>query len=262
MVLLLVLVRALLLLLLPDLSASISSSCSLNGSQTLLSPPHPSAPLEKVCLLGCGVSTGWGAVWNTCKVAKDSTAAVFGLGAVGLSVIEGLVVAGAKRIIAVDINPAKFELAKKWGATDCLNPLEIEEGIVSKIINMTKVPGDKLDPGGVDYSFECIGNVQVMRQAFECTHKGWGESCVIGVAASGKVIETRPFNVVIGRVWRGTAFGGWKSGKDVPVLCDRYMKGELKLDDYITHNMKFDQINEAFEKLHSGEALRAVLTFD
>jgi len=222
------------------------------------------APMEKVCLLGCGVATGWGAVWNTCKVEKGSTAAVFGLGAVGLSVIEGLRVAGASRIIAVDINPDKFDIARKWGATDCINPKELEGGmgsITSHIIEMTKTDAPN-DPGGVDYSFECIGNTHVMRQAFECTHKGWGESCVIGVAASGQEMSTRPFNCVVGRVWRGTAFGGWKSGRDVPGLVDRCMKGELKLEDYITHTMKFDDINEAFDLLHKGECLRAVLTFD
>lgn len=221
------------------------------------------APLEKICLLGCGVSTGWGAVWNTCKVAAGSTAAVFGLGAVGLAVIEGLRVAGASRIIAVDINAEKFEAARKWGATDCVNPKECEEdgGIVQKIIKMTTTK-EANDPGGVDYSFECIGNVHVMRQALECTHKGWGESCVIGVAASGQEIATRPFNLVVGRQWKGTAFGGWKSRRDVPKLCQRCTTGELQLEAYITHRMKFDQINRAFELLHKGEALRTVLTFD
>ena len=215
---------------------------------------NPTAPLEKMCLLGCGVSTGWGAVWNTAKVEPGSTAAVFGLGAVGLAVIEGLVKAGASRIIAVDINPKKFELAKRWGATDCLNPKDHEESIQSIICGMTE--------WGVDYSFECVGNVHLMRSALECTHRGWGESIIIGVAASGQEIKTRPFNLVIGRVWRGTAFGGWKSRKDVPLLADRVTSGELKSEEYITHRLPFADINKAFELLHSGEALRVVLNMD
>ena len=216
------------------------------------------APLEKVNLLGCGISTGWGAVWNTANVQPGATAAVFGLGAVGLAVIEGLVLAGAKRIIAIDINAAKFDAAKAWGATDCVNPKDHgDKSIQSVIVEMTQTKEDPI--GGVDFSFECIGNVHVMRSALECCHKGWGESVVIGVAASGQEISTRPFQLVTGRVWRGTAFGGWKSRTQVPELCDRYMKGEVKLDQYITHQMPFADINKAFEMLHAGECLRCVL---
>jgi len=213
------------------------------------------APLDKVCLLGCGISTGWGAVWNTAKVERGATAAVFGIGAVGLSVIEGLVKAGASKIIAVDLLPAKLELAKKWGATDVINPKELPEGktATSEIVGMTEF--------GVDYSFDCTGSVQVMRSALECSARGWGVSIVIGVAAAGQEISTRPFQLVTGRTWKGTAFGGWKSKPQVPMLVDLYMCGELKIDEYITHNMEFSQINEAFDLLHKGECLRCVLKF-
>jgi len=213
------------------------------------------APLEKMCLLGCGISTGWGAVWNTAKVERGATAAVFGLGAVGLSVVEGLVKAGASRIIAVDLLNSKLELAKKWGATDTVNPKELPEGktIQSYIVEMTGF--------GVDYSFDCTGNTDVMRQALESASRGWGKSVVIGVAAAGKEISTRPFQLVTGRQWMGTAFGGWKSKPQVPMLVDLYMSGELKIDEYITHTMEFKQINEAFELLHKGECLRCVLKF-
>ncbi|CAD7927805.1 unnamed protein product [Amoebophrya sp. A25] len=213
-----------------------------------------SAPLEKVCLLGCGVSTGWGAVWNTAECEKDCTAAVFGIGAVGLSVIEGLVKAGAKRIIAVDLLDSKLELAKKWGATDVINSGNLEKPVQQVIVGMTE--------WGVDYSFDCTGNVKVMRAALECAHRGWGTSVVIGVAAAGQEIATRPFQLITGRTWKGTAFGGWKSKPQVPELCDRYMKGELMLDEYITHKLPFSKINEGFDLLHKGECLRCVLTFD
>jgi len=211
------------------------------------------APLEKVCLLGCGVSTGWGAVWNTAKAHKGCTAAVFGIGAVGLACIEALKIVGASRIIAVDINEEKFEIAKSWGATDCVNPKAEKKPIQDVIVDMTG--------GGVDYSFECIGNVQVMRAALECCHKGWGESVIIGVAAGGQEISTRPFQLVTGRVWRGSAFGGWKSRNQVPGLVDKYLKGEVTLDRYITHEMAFDNINDAFHLLHEGKCLRCVLYF-
>eukprot|EP00418_Pyrodinium_bahamense_P043169 CAMPEP_0179193840 /NCGR_PEP_ID=MMETSP0796-20121207/96333_1 /TAXON_ID=73915 /ORGANISM="Pyrodinium bahamense, Strain pbaha01" /LENGTH=655 /DNA_ID=CAMNT_0020898155 /DNA_START=144 /DNA_END=2111 /DNA_ORIENTATION=- len=213
------------------------------------------APLEKVCLLGCGISTGWGAVWNTARVERGATAAVFGLGAVGLSVVEGLVKAGASKIIAVDILPAKLELAKKWGATHMVNPKNLPEGktVQAEIVGMTEF--------GVDYSFDCTGSVQVMRQALESAARGWGVSVVIGVAAAGQEIATRPFQLVTGRSWKGTAFGGWKSKPQVPILVDLYMAGELKIDEYITHTMDFKQINEAFELLHKGECLRCVLKF-
>jgi len=213
------------------------------------------APLEKVCLLGCGISTGWGAVWNTAKVERGSTAAVFGIGAVGLSVIEGLVKAGASKIIAVDLLPSKLELAKKWGATDLINPKELpaDKTAQSHIVSMTEF--------GVDYSFDCTGNVKVMRSALECAARGWGTSVVIGVAAAGQEIATRPFQLVTGRTWKGTAFGGWKSKPQVPMLVDLYMAGELKIDEYITHKMDFKDINKAFELLHKGECLRCVLKF-
>jgi len=213
------------------------------------------APLEKVCLLGCGISTGWGAVWNTAKVERGATAAVFGMGAVGLSVIEGLVKAGASRIIAVDLLPAKLELAKKWGATDTINPKDLPAGksVQAEIVGMTEF--------GVDYSFDCTGNTQVMRSALEASARGWGVSVVIGVAAAGQEISTRPFQLVTGRTWKGTAFGGWKSKPQVPMLVDAYMAGDMKIDEYITHKMDFKQINEAFELLHKGECLRCVLTF-
>eukprot|EP00873_Tetraselmis_striata_P013042 jgi/Tetstr1/433306/TSEL_022593.t1 len=212
------------------------------------------APLDKVALLGCGIATGWGAVHNTAKVHEGATVAVFGVGAVGLAVIEAAVEAKASRIIAVDTNPDKFEIAKKWGATDCLNPKDFDKPIQSVIVEMTE--------WGVDFSFECIGNVDVMRAALECAHRGWGESIVIGVAAAGQELKTRPFQLVTGRVWKGTAFGGYKSRIQVPELVNKYMEGKTRLDDYVTHSMKFDQINEAFELLHAGKCLRCVLSFD
>jgi len=213
------------------------------------------APLEKVCLLGCGIATGWGAVWNTAKVEKGATAAVFGMGAVGLSVVEGLVKAGASKIIAVDVLPSKLEAAKEWGATDVLNSKELPEGrtVQAEIVSMTEF--------GVDYSFDCTGDVGVMRSALECSARGWGTSVVIGVAAAGKEIATRPFQLVTGRTWKGTAFGGWKSRPQVPMLVDMYMDGLLKIDEYITHEMEFSKINEAFELLSKGECLRCVLKF-
>ncbi|PNW76214.1 hypothetical protein CHLRE_12g543400v5 [Chlamydomonas reinhardtii] len=211
------------------------------------------APLDKVCLLGCGVSTGWGAVFNTAKVTAGSTVAVFGLGAVGLAVIEAAKRAGASRIIAVDIDPTKFPTAKEFGATDCINPKDHEKPIQQVIVEMTE--------WGCDYTFECIGNTAVMRAALECAHRGWGTSVIVGVAAAGQEISTRPFQLVTGRRWMGTAFGGYKSRVQVPDLVTDYMSGATLLDKYITHNMKFDQINEAFELLHAGECLRCVLTF-
>ena len=216
---------------------------------------NPKAPREKTCLLGCGVSTGWGAVYNTAKVEKGNTVAVFGVGAVGLAVIEAAREVGASRILAIDTNPEKFEAAKKFGATDCVNPKDFaDEKIQDVIVKMTD--------GGVDFSFECIGNVDVMRAALECAHKGWGESVVIGVAAGGKEIATRPFQLVTGRVWRGTAFGGYKSRVDVPKLVEKYLEGKTMLDEYVTHRMKFEQINEAFDLLHAGKCLRVVLSMD
>ncbi|KAK9146242.1 hypothetical protein Sjap_006145 [Stephania japonica] len=212
----------------------------------------PKAPLEKVCLLGCGVPTGLGAVWNTAKVEAGSTVAVFGLGTVGLAVAEGAKTAGASRIIGIDIDSNKFERAKNFGVTEFVNPKDHEKPIQQILVDLTD--------GGVDYSFECIGNVSVMRAALECCHKGWGTSVIVGVAASGQEISTRPFQLVTGRVWKGTAFGGFKSRSQVPWLVDKYMKKEIKVDEYITHNLTLGEINKAFDLLHEGGCLRCVLS--
>uniref|UniRef100_A0A4W6FEC7 S-(hydroxymethyl)glutathione dehydrogenase n=1 Tax=Lates calcarifer TaxID=8187 RepID=A0A4W6FEC7_LATCA len=210
-----------------------------------LAKVNESAPLDKVCLLGCGISTGYGAALNTAKVEPGSTCAVFGLGAVGLAVIMGCKVAGATRIIGVDINPAKFEKAKEFGATEFVNPKDHSKPIQEVLVEMTD--------GGVDYSFECIGNVQIMRAALEACHKGWGESVIIGVAGAGQEISTRPFQLVTGRVWRGTAFGGWKSVESVPKLVEDYMNKKLKVDEFVTHTLPFEQINEGFDLMHAGK---------
>ncbi|MEH6617662.1 MAG: S-(hydroxymethyl)glutathione dehydrogenase/class III alcohol dehydrogenase [Porticoccus sp.] len=212
------------------------------------------APLEEVCLLGCGVTTGMGAVKNTAKVEEGSTVAVFGLGGIGLSVVIGAAMAKASRIIVIDINESKFELARKLGATDCINPQDHDIPIQDVIVELTD--------GGVDYSFECIGNVNVMRSALECCHKGWGESVVIGVAGAGQEISTRPFQLVTGRVWRGSAFGGVKGRSELPEYVDRYLNGEFKLNDFITHTMGLEDINEAFDLLHKGKSIRTVIHFD
>lgn len=211
------------------------------------------APLDKICLLGCGVTTGIGAVHNTARVEPGSTIAVFGLGAIGLAVIQGAQMIGAQRIIAIDVNPEKFELAGQFGATDFVNPNDYDDPIQQVIIDQTD--------GGVDYSFECIGNVNVMRSALECCHKGWGESIIIGVAGAGEEISTRPVQLVTGRVWKGSAFGGVKGRSELPTYVDDYMKGKVKIDEFITHNMPFEQINEAFELLHRGESIRTVLHY-
>ncbi|MCZ2259154.1 S-(hydroxymethyl)glutathione dehydrogenase/class III alcohol dehydrogenase [Sporosarcina sp. G11-34] len=211
-------------------------------------------PLNKVALLGCGVTTGIGAVHNTAKVEEGAVAAVFGLGAIGLAVIQGLVQAKASRIIAIDMNEDKFELAKKMGATDFINPSKFDKPVQDVIVEMTD--------GGVDYSFECIGNVDVMRSALECCHKGWGESIIIGVAAGGKEISTRPFQLVTGRVWKGTAFGGVKGRTELPGMINDFMDGKIDLDSFITHNLNFTDINEAFDLLHKGESIRTVLTYE
>ena len=211
------------------------------------------APLEKVCLLGCGVTTGMGAVANTAKVEAGDTVAVFGLGGIGLSVIIGAVKANAGRIIAVDNNPAKFEVARQLGATDVVNPKDHTKPIQDVIIEMSC--------GGVDFSFECIGNVNVMRSALECCHKGWGESVIIGVAGAGEEICTRPFQLVTGRVWRGSAFGGVKGRTELPGYVQRYLDGEYELDTFITHNLGLDDINKAFDLMHAGESIRTVISF-
>ncbi|USD20911.1 S-(hydroxymethyl)glutathione dehydrogenase/class III alcohol dehydrogenase [Microbulbifer variabilis] len=215
---------------------------------------NPEAPLEEVCLLGCGVTTGMGAVMNTAKVEAGSTVAIFGLGGIGLSAIIGAKMAGAERIIGIDINEDKFALAKKLGATECINPKNYEQPIQEVIVDLTD--------GGVDYSFECIGNVNTMRSALECCHKGWGESVIIGVAGAGQEISTRPFQLVTGRVWRGTAFGGVKGRSELPDYVERYLAGEFKLDDFITHTMPLDNINEAFDLMHKGKSIRSVIHYE
>jgi len=214
---------------------------------------NPMASLEKMCLLGCGITTGIGAVHNTAKVQPGSTVAVFGLGAIGLAVVQGAVMAKAKRIIAIDTNPGKFSLATSMGATDCVNPKDYDKPIQDVIVEMTS--------GGVDYSFECIGNVEVMRSALECCHKGWGESTIIGVAGAGKEIHTRPFQLVTGRVWRGSAFGGVKGRTQLPGMVEQAMRGEIDIDPFITHNLPLEQINEAFDLMHEGKSIRTVIHF-
>jgi S-(hydroxymethyl)glutathione dehydrogenase/alcohol dehydrogenase len=211
------------------------------------------ADLKEVCLLGCGVTTGMGAVMNTAKVKPGDTVAIFGLGGIGLSAVIGAVMAKASRIIAIDINESKFELAKQLGATDCINPKNINGSIQDHIVDITD--------GGVDFSFECIGNVDVMRSALECCHKGWGESVIVGVAGAGKEITTRPFQLVTGRVWRGTAFGGVKGRSELPDYVERYLQGEFKLSDFITHTMPLAEINEAFDLMHEGKSIRSVIHY-
>ena len=214
---------------------------------------NKAAPLEKVCLLGCGITTGIGAVLNTAKVKAGSTVAIFGLGGVGLSVIQGATMAKASRIIAIDINKEKFKLAKEMGATETINPDDHNIPIQEVIIEATD--------GGVDYSFECVGNVELMRSALECCHKGWGESTIVGVAGSGQEISTRPFQLVTGRVWRGTAFGGCKGKSQLPGMVDQYMNNQIKVDEFITHTMPLEDINKAFDLMHEGKSIRSVIHF-
>ena len=225
------------------------------------------APLDKVCLLGCGITTGIGAVLNTAKVEPGSTVAIFGMGGIGLSVVQGAVMAKASRIICVDINEEKFEMARMLGATDFVNPTQFDRPVQEVLVDMTD--------GGVDYSFECIGNVNVMRSALECCHKGWGESVIIGVAGhkgwgestiigvagAGEEISTRPFQLVTGRSWRGSAFGGVKGRTELPGYVDRYMKGEIKIDPMVTHTMGLDDINKAFDLMHEGKSIRSVIIY-
>ena len=211
------------------------------------------APLEKVCLLGCGVTTGIGAVHNTAKVKAGDTVAVFGLGGIGLAVVQGAKQAGASRILGIDTNPAKFALAQDMGATECVNPKDHAKPVQEVIVEMTD--------GGVDFSFECIGNVDVMRAALECCHKGWGESVIIGVAGAGQEIRTRPFQLVTGRVWRGSAFGGVKGRTQLPGMVQQAMRGEIRLDPFITHTLPLERINEAFDLMHAGESIRTVIHF-
>ncbi|MEQ1536035.1 MAG: S-(hydroxymethyl)glutathione dehydrogenase/class III alcohol dehydrogenase [Burkholderiaceae bacterium] len=214
---------------------------------------NPTAPLGVMCLLGCGVTTGIGAVHNTAKVKEGDTVAVFGLGAIGLAVIQGARQAKAGRIIAIDTNPGKFDLAKTMGATDCINPKDFDKPIQEVVVEMTD--------GGVEFSFECIGNVHVMRAALECCHKGWGESIIIGVAGAGQEISTRPFQLVTGRVWRGSAFGGVKGRTQLPGMVEDAMRGDIDLAPFITHNMPLEQINEAFDLMHEGKSIRTVIQF-
>ena len=215
---------------------------------------NKAAPLEKVCLLGCGITTGIGAVLNTAKVEPGASVAVFGMGGIGLSVVQGAVMAKAGRIVVVDTNPAKFEMAKLLGATDFINPKDYPDTPIQQVIV-------ELTDGGVDYSFECIGNVHVMRSALECCHKGWGESIIIGVAGAGQEICTRPFQLVTGRVWRGSAFGGVKGRSQLPGYVERYLAGEIRIDEMITEVLPLERINEAFELMHEGKVIRSVIHY-
>ncbi|MET0534315.1 MAG: zinc-binding dehydrogenase, partial [Steroidobacter sp.] len=211
------------------------------------------APFDKVCYIGCGVTTGIGAVINTAKVEPGANVVVFGLGGIGLNVIQGARLAGANKIVGVDINPRRKELAESFGMTHFVNPKEIEGELVPYLVNLTD--------GGADYSFECVGNIDLMRQALECCHRGWGVSVIIGVAGAGQEIKTRPFQLVTGRVWKGTAFGGARGRTDVPKIVDWYMDGKIRIDDLITHTMPIEKINDAFDLMHSGESIRSVALF-
>ena len=211
------------------------------------------APFEKICYIGCGVTTGIGAVINTARVEPGANVVVFGLGGIGLNVIQGARLAGANRIIGVDINPRRKSLADKFGMTDFVNPKEVGGDLVQYLVGLTD--------GGADYSFECVGNVDLMRQALECCHRGWGVSVIIGVAGAGQEIKTRPFQLVTGRVWKGTAFGGARGRTDVPKIVDWYMEGKINIDDLITHTMPLGDINRAFDLMHTGESIRSVVKF-
>jgi S-(hydroxymethyl)glutathione dehydrogenase / alcohol dehydrogenase len=211
------------------------------------------APFDKVCYIGCGVTTGLGAVMNTAKVEAGARCVVFGLGGIGLNVIQGLRIVGAEQIVGVDLNPRRKEMAEKFGMTHFVNPAEVQGDLVPYLVDLTK--------GGADYSFECIGNVKVMRQALECAHRGWGKSIIVGVAGAGQEIATRPFQLVTGRTWMGTAFGGARGRTDVPRIVDWYMDGRINIDDLITHVLPFDRINEGFELMRRGESIRSVVVF-
>ena len=248
-----------------------SSRFSLNGEQVLhymgcstfsnytvlpeiaLARVREDAPFDKICYIGCGVTTGIGAVINTAKVKPGDNVVVFGLGGIGLNVIQGARMVGADMIVGVDLNPARREIAEKFGMTHFVNPKEVEGDLVPYLVDLTK--------GGADFSFECIGNVDVMRQALECCHKGWGESIIIGVAGAGQEIRTRPFQLVTGRVWRGTAFGGARGRTDVPKIVDWYMEGKINIDDLITHVMPIEDINKGFDLMHAGESIRSVVVY-
>jgi S-(hydroxymethyl)glutathione dehydrogenase/alcohol dehydrogenase len=240
--------------------------CSTFANHTVLpeialAKVRDDAPFDKICYIGCGVTTGVGAVLNTAKVEQDATAVVFGLGGIGLNVIQGLKLAGARMIIGVDINDDKKEWGERFGMTHFLNPKKLAEGasVVQTIVDMTKTPFDRI--GGADYSFDCTGNVKVMRDALECTHRGWGQSIVIGVAPAGATIETRPFQLVTGRVWKGTAFGGARGRTDVPKIVDWYMDGKIEIDPMITHILPLDRINEGFDLMHAGNSIRSVVVY-
>jgi S-(hydroxymethyl)glutathione dehydrogenase/alcohol dehydrogenase len=212
------------------------------------------APFDKICYIGCGVTTGIGAVINTAKVQPGDNVVVFGLGGIGLNVVQGARIAGANMIVGVDINAGKKALAEQFGMTHFVNPKEVEGDLVPYLVDLTN--------GGADYSFECVGSVELMRAALECCHKGWGESIIIGVAGAGEEIATRPFQLVTGRVWKGSAFGGAKGRTDVPKIVDWYMDGKINIDDLITHKMPLDKINDAFSLMHEGKSIRTVITFD
>jgi len=214
---------------------------------------RPDAPFDKVCYIGCGVTTGLGAVMNTAKVEAGARAVVFGLGGIGLNVIQGLRMVGADQIVGVDLNPGRKPMAEKFGMTDFVNPAEVQGDLVPYLVDLTK--------GGADYTFECIGNTKVMRQALECAHRGWGKSVIIGVAGAGQEIATRPFQLVTGRTWMGTAFGGARGRTDVPRIVDWYMDGKINIDDLITHVLPFDQINDGFELMRRGESIRSVVVY-
>jgi S-(hydroxymethyl)glutathione dehydrogenase/alcohol dehydrogenase len=211
------------------------------------------APFDKICYIGCGVTTGIGAVITTAQVEPGANVVVFGLGGIGLNVVQGARLAGANMIVGIDLNPARKEMAERFGMTHFVNPSELDGDLVPYLVDLTD--------GGADYSFECIGNVNTMRQALECAHRGWGESIIVGVAGAGQEISTRPFQLVTGRVWKGTAFGGAKSRRDVPKIVDWYMNGKIEIDPMITHTMPLDQINDAFDLMHKGESIRSVITF-
>jgi S-(hydroxymethyl)glutathione dehydrogenase/alcohol dehydrogenase len=232
--------------------------CSTFSNHTVmpeiaLAKIRPDAPFDKVCYIGCGVTTGIGAVIFTAKVEPGANVVVFGLGGIGLNVIQGAKMVGADKIVGVDINPAREAMAKKFGMTHFVNPKEVKGDLVGHLVELTD--------GGADYSFECIGNVQTMRQALECCHRGWGQSIVIGVAGAGQEISTRPFQLVTGRVWKGTAFGGARGRTDVPRIVDWYMEGKINIDDLITHTMPLDDINKGFDLMHAGESIRSVVIY-
>lgn len=211
------------------------------------------APFDKICYIGCGVTTGIGAVINTAKVAPGDRVAVFGIGGIGLNVIQGARLSGARMIVAIDLNPAREVIARKFGATDFVNPAQVKGDLVPYLVDLTR--------GGADYAFECVGNVKLMRQALECCHRGWGTCVIIGVAGAGEEISTRPFQLVTGRTWKGTAFGGARGRRDVPKIVDWYMEGRINIDDLITHTMPLERINDAFDLMHAGKSIRSVVTF-